>query len=64
MFTTVLRYAKAVTAAAIPVFTVIQAAVTDNQITTAEWVNIVVAVAGAFGVALVANAPAKTRELP
>jgi len=59
MFKTILRYAKAYVAGAIPVFTVVQAAVTDNQITVTEWVTIVVAVAGAFGVALIPNAAPK-----
>jgi len=48
-------YAKAVVAAATPVFALVQAAVTDNKIDGQEWLNILVAVVVAGGVLLVPN---------
>lgn len=58
------RYWKAVIAAAGPVFLVVQAAVTDNRISTEEWVGIGAAVAVAAGVFMKRNAPAVQTPAP
>jgi len=54
---TVSRYAKSIVAAAVAGLTVLAAALTDDTITTAEWVQIAVAVLGAIGVYAVPNRP-------
>ena len=50
-----MKYAKAIVAFLIPVFSVVQAAITDNTITSAEWTEIVVALVLAAGVWAVPN---------
>lgn len=52
----VARYWKAVVAAGTPVFLAVQAAVTDDTITSTEWVGIVAALVVAAGVLTVPNA--------
>lgn len=51
------RYAKSVVAALVAGLTVLAAALTDDAITPAEWVQIAVAVLGAIGVYAVPNKP-------
>jgi hypothetical protein len=50
------RYAKTIVAALTPVFVVAQAAITDNEVTSAEWAAIVVALVAAVGVWATPNA--------
>lgn len=47
--------AKALVALAIPVAQIVQAAVTDNEITSNEWTKIAIAVVGAIGVYFTPN---------
>jgi hypothetical protein len=65
--------AKALVAALVPVATVVNAVVTDNEVTGSEWVQIGIALVGALGVYLVPNkgyvnygglAPAPSVQLP
>jgi hypothetical protein len=58
------RYWKAAIAALAPVFLVIQAAVTDDTMTTQEWVAIAAATGVAIGVLAKGNAPAPPRPPP
>lgn len=58
------RYWKAAIAAAAPVFLLVQAAVTDGQISTEEWVGIAAAAFIAAGVLAKGNAPAAAPPVP
>lgn len=53
-------YAKAFVAAVMPVWTVVQSAVTDDKITTTEWTSIIVSLVVAAGVYFVPNKKAPT----
>jgi peptidoglycan/LPS O-acetylase OafA/YrhL len=53
---------KHVTAAVVAGLVALQAAVTDDGVTAAEWVGIAVAVAGALGVYAMPNAPDASRR--
>jgi hypothetical protein len=60
-----MKYAKFGVAVLIAVLTALAAAITDNQVTPAEWVTIALAGAGALGVYLVPNrVPADPTEVP
>jgi hypothetical protein len=48
-------YAKAIVAALSPVAVLVESAITDNQITSGEWVSIVTALVAAVGVLMVPN---------
>lgn len=58
-----MRYAKFGVAAAIAGLTALASAITDDHVTSAEWVMIALAALGAFGVWLVPNRPADVQEL-
>jgi hypothetical protein len=49
------QYAKAFVAAIAPVGVLVESAVTDNKITSGEWVQIITALVVAFGVLMVPN---------
>lgn len=52
-----MKYAKFVVAAATAALVALGAALTDDTVTTGEWVTIVLAALGALGVYLVPNRP-------
>ncbi len=56
------KYAKFIVAALLAGGVAVQTAITDNTITTAEWVTIGLAAVGALAVWAVPNKPAKQRR--
>ncbi|REF00284.1 hypothetical protein [Thermomonospora umbrina] len=59
-----MKYAKTIIATVLAAAYAVQAAITDETVTTTEWVGIVLAVLTALGVYVVPNRPTARDEVP
>lgn len=56
-----MKYAKFIVAAGVAGLTVLASAITDDKVTSSEWVAIALAVLGAIGVYVIPNKPGDVR---